>query len=404
MRSRVSKRPTAVVEPRWEQELLFEDRPPPRPIDSRADTASTDGPPEQHAEGKPLAVDQDDELGDCLWSPSVALDPRHRPQVWDEPSGTVRREWCRYPQEAHLLDEYSWRYRRLTVDEIAIIQGFEPSWVDVPGLTRRTRIKAIGDAVPPPLARAVLEAVDSSYRWEKRTAIEICAGAGGLASGAHAVRLEHLLLVDQWGPACAILRHGKPWGPDRVAHTSVKEFDFAPFRGCVGLLSGGPPCQPWSQGGKGLGVDDPRDLLAWIHVVVGVLAPEVFVFENVPGLGNEQNAKYLRVVLERLRRPRGEAGPRYGVVAGLLNAADYGVPQLRRRIFILGFRDAPAALAYRVFDRIRASATHRDPAVPHAVRRRWVTLRGALGARPDPGGWRRWVNLPNEPPQGNAHR
>jgi hypothetical protein len=55
----------------------------------------------------------------------VALDPKHRPQSWDEPSSTVRREWCRYPQEAHLLDVDNWRYRRLTVDEIAILQGFE---------------------------------------------------------------------------------------------------------------------------------------------------------------------------------------------------------------------------------------------------------------------------------------
>src|SRR5262245_30377635 len=60
-------------------------------------------------------ADEDTELGECLWSPSVALDRKHRPQVWDEPSSTVRREWCRYPQEAHLLDEANNQYRKLTV-------------------------------------------------------------------------------------------------------------------------------------------------------------------------------------------------------------------------------------------------------------------------------------------------
>jgi site-specific DNA-cytosine methylase len=139
------------------------------------------------------------ELEQCAWSASVALDPKHRPQKWNQPSSTLRREWCRYPQEAHLLDEERWRYRRLTSSEMALLQGFDPSWFAVPRLSNLDRIRAIGDAVPPPLAKAILGAIDSKWNWTERAAVEICAGAGGLASAiSDRARLEHTLLVDRW--------------------------------------------------------------------------------------------------------------------------------------------------------------------------------------------------------------
>jgi site-specific DNA-cytosine methylase len=350
--------------------------------------AFANGVPEEFAES---------ELDDCRWSASVALDPKHRPQSWDEPSGTVRREWCRYPQEAHLLDESRWRYRRLTVDEIALLQGFEPSWFDIPGMSARNRIRAIGDAVPPPLARAVVSAIDSMWRWRNRTAVEICGGAGGLGSGAALVQgMEHLLLVDKWDVACQILRTHKPWSSERVKCAEVKDFNFVPLRHAIGLLSGGPPCQPWSVSGRRKGIDDPRDLLAWIHTLVGTVEPEVFVFENVPGLVSEDNSEYLSMILERLRQPT-QLTTRYGVMAGILDAADYGVAQNRRRVFILGFKNQSAAFAHRVFDKIYASATHRDPSVPHPSKARWLTVGQVLGLRPDPGGWRKWLRTGQSP-------
>lgn len=334
-----------------------------------------------------------EELPDCPWSDSVALDPKHRPQVPDEPSGTVRREWCRYPQEAHLLDLAAWRYRRLTPDEVSIIQGFDPQWFHVPGVSTRNRMRATGDAVPPPLARAIMRSIDSCWDWSQKTALEICSGCGGLASGARDLPgFEHLALVEYWSHACEILRHQKPWSPDRVFHANVREFDFAPYRDKVGLLSGGPPCQPWSLAGRHLGVSDPRDLLGSIHEVVEAVRPEVFVFENVPGLAGDQNRVYLMNVLQRLRKP-GSQGLRYGVIAGILNAADFGVPQIRRRLFLIGFRDQPSSFAYSVFDRIHRAATHRDPTVPDRKRRPWVTLAEAFRNLPEPTGWRKWVSV-----------
>ena len=123
-------------------------------------------------------------LPPCHWAPEVALDPKHRPQHWDAPATTVRRDWRKYPQEAHVLDSEGRKYRRFTPDDIAILQGFEPSVTHLKGLTARQQIAALGDAVPPPLARAIVAGIDRHHTWKNRTAIEVCAGIGGLAEGA----------------------------------------------------------------------------------------------------------------------------------------------------------------------------------------------------------------------------
>jgi DNA (cytosine-5)-methyltransferase 1 len=275
--------------------------------------------------------------------------------------------------------------------EMAIIQGFSPEWFTVPTVSPRNRVRATGDAVPPPLAKAIFAEINSVWQWTNCTAIEICAGAGGLASGTASINgMKHLALIDSWEPACEILRHQKPWPAERVVHASVRDYDFTPFKRRVGLLSGGPPCQPWSFGGQRAGASDPRDLLSQIHEIVALLEPEVFLFENVPGLSCEQHLAYLRAVLDRLRRPS-HTSPSYGVMAGILNAADFGVPQIRRRIFIVGFREAPSSLSYHLLDRIAVKATHRNPSEPHPTRARWVTVGEALRSVDDPGGWRKWV-------------
>jgi site-specific DNA-cytosine methylase len=321
----------------------------------------------------------------------VALDPKHRPQRWDAPSSTVRRDWRKYPQEAYVLNEDGRRYRRLTVDEIALIQGIDPATVHMADLSDRRRIAALGDAVPPPVACAIAGAINESWSWENTTAVEFCAGIGGLAEGPASIGLEHLALVDHSDDCGALLRHQRPWDPSSVHVADVRTFPFRRLEGRVGLLSGGPPCQPWSQAGHGRGADDERDLLAEVPRVVSEVSPEAFVIENVPGLASEQNLPYLRDVMQQLRNPGGRH--RYGVLAATLNAADFGVPQARRRLFIIGLRDAPAAAVYRVFDRVASRATHRDPRLPSDGSPPWVTVGDVLSGREDPGGWRRWIGF-----------
>lgn len=325
------------------------------------------------------------------WSSSVALDRRHRPQSFDRPSSTVRREWARAPQEAHLFDEKNGRYRRLTVAEIAILQGFDPDWFDVAGVSDWNLTSAAGDAVPPPLGRAVFRALTDTIALKAHTTVEICAGAGGLASAATEAGMQHDGLYEKWLPAVQILSSGKPWSPSRVRHLDVREVDWSELQGSVGLLSGGPPCQPWSAAGIQARMSDERDLLRTIHTVVAELQPEAFVFENVPGLVSASSKPYLNRILSKLRSAGG-GRLSYGVIAGVLQAADFGVPQHRRRVFIVGIRGASNAVAHKVLDRAFYLRSHRSPHMPDSRRLPWVTVREALSGRSDPGGWKPWTH------------
>ncbi|MFC1970891.1 DNA cytosine methyltransferase [Chloroflexota bacterium] len=332
-----------------------------------------------------------EEISESTWSEAVATDPKHRPQTLTRPATTVRREWSRWPQEAHLLDVQNRRYRRLTVPEIAIIQGFDPSWVDILGLSERDKIAALGNAVPPALARAIFRAIGKVWKWENRTSIEICAGIGGLAIGVSELgEFEHIALIENWGPACSILRSRGLWSADAVGDGDVRQFDFSKHRGRLGLLAGGPPCQPWSQAGHQRGVHDPRDILGYLPNMVAKCLPEVIVIENVPGLiTNETNAAYLEDLIDRLGRPIVD-GPTYGIAKGILIASDFGVPQVRKRLFILGFRGRSHTFASRTLQLVEKLATHRDPTSFDPQKKPWVTLGVALAGLPDPGGWRRY--------------
>jgi site-specific DNA-cytosine methylase len=330
-----------------------------------------------------------DALPPCHWSLAVALDPKHRPQQWNAPSTTVRRDWRKFPQEAHILDASGTKFRRFSAEEIALLQGFDPDVVALPELTERERIAALGDAVPPPLARALLRGISANHRWCKATALEICAGAGGLAEGAAAAELEHLNLIDASENCAKILRNRRCWSPEVVIAADVREFNFSAFRGHLGLLSGGPPCQPWSQSGLHMGHDDRRDLLGSLPEIVAAIQPEVFLFENVPGLASEQNRPYLNDVINRLRRP--DENLSYGVLAAIFNAADFGVPQVRERMFILGIKGASAVTVSKCFDTVECLQTHQRPGGTRPAIPNWVTIGSVLEARGDPGGWRRWI-------------
>jgi DNA (cytosine-5)-methyltransferase 1 len=217
----------------------------------------------------------------------------------------------------------------------------------------------------------------------------VCAGIGGLAEGVANGGLEHLLLLDASTTCEKLLRHRRKWKPDRVHRGDVRTFDFSSLRGQVGLLSGGPPCQPWSQSGLHGGFADARDLLGIMPDVVAIVQPEVFLFENVPGLAMSADGQYLQSLVAKFRRPAQRL--QYGVLVGMFNAADYGVPQIRKRVFILGLRDLPGAAASLCFDKLALSATHRDPSSAANGLHPWIAVGEALQGREDPGGWRRWI-------------
>jgi DNA (cytosine-5)-methyltransferase 1 len=187
--------------------------------------------------------------------------------------------------------------------------------------------------------------------------LELFSGAGGLAKGLELAGFEHAKFVEFDKNACNSLR--KNFSADLVFEGDVRTFDFGTLEG-IDLIAGGPPCQPFSLGGKHRAHEDHRDMFPYAAKAVSYHRPKAFVFENVKGLLRSTFTSYFQYVLLRLTYPEitiasGEdwqdhfrrltkitwskySGIKYRVSYKLLNAADYGVPQIRERVFIVGIR------------------------------------------------------------------
>ncbi len=164
----------------------------------------------------------------------------------------------------------------------------------------------------------------------KLTCIEICAGAGGQALGLEQAGFEASALVEYDPYACATLRKNRPkWN---VIQGDVREFSARSYRG-VDLFAGGVPCPPFSVAGKQLGAGDERDLFPEALRLIGECRPKAVLLENVRGFLDAVFSDYrgrLRGSLERMG---------YSTSWHLLNASDFGVPQLRPRVAIIAIRD-----------------------------------------------------------------
>ena len=169
------------------------------------------------------------------------------------------------------------------------------------------------------------------------TCLEICAGAGGQSLGLEQAGFSHLAAVEIDPDACATLRLNRPdW---KVEEQDVHHFQGTDFRG-VDLLAGGVPCPPFSIAGKQLGADDERDLFPQALRLVEECEPAAVMLENVRGLATARFASYREQVLARLH----DLG--YETDWQVLNASEFGVPQLRPRFILVAMR----AAAYRHFE------------------------------------------------------
>ena len=148
--------------------------------------------------------------------------------------------------------------------------------------------------------------------------------------GLDAAGFEPVLAVERDEDACRTFAGAFPSA--HVTPRPVEEFDFRRFEG-VDLVAGGPPCQPFSSGGKGLAAEDERDMIPQFVRAVAEARPRAFLMENVSALFGSTHAGYLNRVKLRL------AALGYHVASAVLNAAEHGVPQKRRRGFIVGMRD-----------------------------------------------------------------
>jgi len=197
------------------------------------------------------------------------------------------------------------------------------------------------------------------------SSIELFAGAGGLAMGMTRAGFQHSAVIEWNDDACQTIRdnqaHYVEAGQDFLLYEGdARTFDFTPYVGGVEVISGGPPCQPFSLGGKHAGNLDERDMFPTAVQAVRETKPRAFIFENVKGLLRQSFASYFEYVYLQLSYPEisrrhgetwtehlsrleglhtsGKVKPTYHVVFRLLNAADYGVPQKRERVFLVGFR------------------------------------------------------------------
>lgn len=197
------------------------------------------------------------------------------------------------------------------------------------------------------------------------TSIELFAGGGGMALGTRRAGFKHLALVEWYKPAAQILKHNgrlNPsfWVEGDVYQRDVREWLAETSLGSgsgVDLVAGGPPCQPFSLGGVHAGDDDARNMFPASLDAVRKFRPKFVIFENVPGLTRPSFAPYFAYIKRQLEKPTvvpktGElwtehdariqrsrpTGLRYHVYEQILDAADFGLPQNRRRVFLVAVR------------------------------------------------------------------
>lgn len=275
------------------------------------------------------------------------------------------------------------------------------------------------------------------------SSIELFSGAGGLALGLHQAGFKTRALLEWDKDSCenitANIVAGYPGIRDwRVVQTDVRMVDYTDYGIGIQFVTGGPPCQPFSLGGKHKAHTDSRDMFPEAVRAVRELRPQGFIFENVKGLLRKSFSSYFNYILLQLTYPEITArddmdwtehlsllekyhtsgsheGLKYNVVFRLLNAADYGVPQMRHRVVIVGFRGdlnaswsfpepthSRESLLYSKYvndsyweehkvarkNRPEVSTQDRENAVRlmerTSVRERWQTVRDALIGLPDP--------------------
>lgn len=172
--------------------------------------------------------------------------------------------------------------------------------------------------------------------------VELFTGCGGLGLGLARAGFEHERMVEWNDCAVATIEHNAKLGVEHVAdwpieRADVREVDWRAHAGAV-LVAGGPPCQPFSIGGKHRGDDDHRDMWPQAIRAVREIKPDAFLFENVRGLLRPKFAPYLSTIVAGLSTPDRKNDLRYDVIVQQVDAANFGAPQRRHRVLIFGYR------------------------------------------------------------------
>lgn len=194
--------------------------------------------------------------------------------------------------------------------------------------------------------------------------VELFSGAGGLAMGCTLAGFKHVAVIEWDHDACETVRENQEREVKLVQkwplhELDVSKFNYSEIKGEIDLLAGGPPCQPFSLGGKHKGHEDNRNMFPEVFRAVRALRPKAVLIENVRGLARTSFREFLNYIILQLELPEIERrndedwrdhslrlakskptakGLKYEVQFQVLNSADYGVPQKRERVIIVGFR------------------------------------------------------------------
>lgn len=202
------------------------------------------------------------------------------------------------------------------------------------------------------------------------TTLELCAGAGGQALGFELAGIEHTGLVELDKHACATMRLNRPsWN---VIEEDLNSFDGSSFKG-IDIISGGLPCPPFSVAGKQLGKSDERNLFPPMIRLVDQIRPRAVMIENVRGILDAVFEDYRSYVARELKKLGYQTGWK------LMNASDFGVPQLRPRVVFIALRTELAE---------HFSWPAQSPVGPHTVGEVLVDLMAANGWKAA-GAWRK---------------
>lgn len=257
--------------------------------------------------------------------------------------------------------------------------------------------------------------------------IELFSGAGGLALGIHLAGFEHQLLVEVDDDAYATLDHNsKNEAVPGVSRWSIvkNRVELVGLRGFrqIDLLAAGIPCQPFSNGGKRRGVEDARNMFPIFAGALATVKPKAFLLENVNGLINGKLASHMDYIVLQLSHPWCSARDRqewnghfeelrristkdtvkdtdYSVAFHVINCADYGAPQIRKRVFIIGLRkdlelswefpktthSGEALLDDKLDDRSYSERKRNEIEKRESKKKAWLTVRETISGLPDIG-------------------
>jgi DNA (cytosine-5)-methyltransferase 1 len=274
--------------------------------------------------------------------------------AWDKPSFTITTYFNRPGNGTYVHPDSD---RMITSAEAARFQSFPDSFTFSGSKTMRT--KQIGNAVPPLLAYQIAKQI-MVIDPKCRNMVDLFCGAGGLSLGFEWANFNCLVANDNFKNASEtyqanFARTDFVFGDIVEPSTKQKILEILKDKEAVDIVVGGPPCQGFSNAGKRL-IDDPRNKLykEFIDIVV-ITKPRVVLMENVEGILSMENGR----VFSEIRKDLEKLG--YFVEAKKLNTVEYGIPQRRKRVIIIGSREANAGLMFpaRITD-ITQPLTTRD--------------------------------------------